>query len=541
MESGKQSKSLLWRVPKAPLFHPLSRRFHLILLLSTGFCCTTFMRMQIALTMTCMINSTAVSLEEEALRLIGHDLNISTSFLEPDLILDELGLANVSIVTGAGGGCTPEKADGKHVIVDYGGTLTWTHNQQNLIFGGTFTGALFVCLPGMLLVQRGSARLVLLAAMMTYVASSLVTPYLALNVGYIAVFIARVVMGFGEGLVIPSINSIIALWFPMEERSTALALFTTGNQLAGAAGNPFAAAMCASSWGWTSIFYVCGTVGSLWSLIWLLTSSNQPNDCKYMTKKERKYLRVKMPAQNKSSRKQSVPYMKVLTSPAFLAQLQCHFVINAFMTLLQLYLPSYLKDVLKLGVMTNGIYIAIPNIFNFVFKVIWGLFMDKMKEKKVLTPTAAVKLSQVVANLGSAVCLVIVAFFVDCSNKEVGLALFCTTFLLMGTFTSGFYTSLLSLAPRYTATLSSISQFVAMLGRLSTPITVGLVKQTGSIEEWRQLFCVAAAVSVLSGLVFAMFGSGEIQDWGRDDNSKPAGTEEIVELVKKHRTESICD
>lgn len=47
----------------------------------------------------------------------------------------------------------------------------------------------------------------------------------------------------------------------------------------------------------------------------------------------------------------------------------------------------------------------------------------------------------------------------------------------MGTLVSGFYTSLLSLAPKYTATMSSISVFCAMMGRLSTPAIVGLIKK----------------------------------------------------------------
>ena len=39
----------------------------MILLLIFGFGCTTFMRVHMAITMTCMVNSTAVSLIEEEL------------------------------------------------------------------------------------------------------------------------------------------------------------------------------------------------------------------------------------------------------------------------------------------------------------------------------------------------------------------------------------------------------------------------------------------------------------------------------------------
>uniref|UniRef100_A0A8R1HZZ0 Uncharacterized protein n=1 Tax=Caenorhabditis japonica TaxID=281687 RepID=A0A8R1HZZ0_CAEJA len=48
-----------------------------------------------------------------------------------------------------------------------------------------------------------------------------------------------------------------------------------------------------------------------------------------------------------------VPYAKILKSPAFLAQLLCQFVINSIVTLLQIYLPLYFKDVLHLSAIAD--------------------------------------------------------------------------------------------------------------------------------------------------------------------------------------------
>ena len=58
-----------------------------------------------------------------------------------------------------------------------------------------------------------------------------------------------------QGFILPANNAILANWFPSAERSTAISLFTTCNQMAGAGGNPVAASLCASSFGWPSIFY----------------------------------------------------------------------------------------------------------------------------------------------------------------------------------------------------------------------------------------------------------------------------------------------
>ncbi|KAK6024693.1 hypothetical protein OSTOST_09494, partial [Ostertagia ostertagi] len=118
-----------------------------------------------------------------------------------------------------------------------------------------FWGSLIVIGPSMLIWHRCSPRIVLITAMISYAVVTFATPFLAVHLGPIAVFTARVFMGFGEGFVIPSFNALISNWFPVDERSTVLAVYTTGNQFAGAVGNPVAAALCASSFGWPSVFY----------------------------------------------------------------------------------------------------------------------------------------------------------------------------------------------------------------------------------------------------------------------------------------------
>ena len=78
------------------------------------------------------------------------------------------------------------------------GSLPWTHDQQNFIFSGTFWGALIIALPSMKIVQEGSPKIVLLVAMVIYVSSSVVTPFVANNWGVFPTWLARVSMGFGE-------------------------------------------------------------------------------------------------------------------------------------------------------------------------------------------------------------------------------------------------------------------------------------------------------------------------------------------------------
>ncbi|KIH51450.1 hypothetical protein ANCDUO_18464 [Ancylostoma duodenale] len=112
----------------------------------------------------------------------------------------------------------------------------------------------------------------------------------------------------------------------------------------------------------------------------------------------------------------------------------------------------------------------------------------------------------------------------------------------MGGFTSGFYTSLLSLAPRYTGTMSAVSLFAGMLGRLTTPVIVGIVKKTGTLSEWHILFGFVAVVNIIAGTIFLIFGSGDVQEWGQDDKEvegAPSYKCDDVALVEKKHADSL--
>jgi MFS family permease len=63
-----------------------------------------------------------------------------------------------------------------------------------------------------------------------------------------------------QGFVLPVISSMVAQWFPPLERSSVVAIYTSGNSLSVIIGNPIAALLCTSAFldGWPTIFYFCG-------------------------------------------------------------------------------------------------------------------------------------------------------------------------------------------------------------------------------------------------------------------------------------------
>ncbi|VDL72064.1 unnamed protein product [Nippostrongylus brasiliensis] len=290
-------------------------------------------------------------------------------------------------------------------------------------------------------------------------AMNAIIPYLAVNYGVWPVFGARFVLGIGEAFIYPCINTIVSNWFPIEERSTAVALFTTGNQVALFLGNPIAARLCDSRFGWPAVYYFS-------------------DDCRVMKMEERQFLKKSALVVKKDTGTKSpaIPWSKIFSNRAFVAHLISTWILTTVVTVMMVYLPTYFKDVMLLSVIMNGIYTSLPMLCNFTFKLSWGVFIDKLKGKRVLTQTQAVKISQCFPTFGVALGLVPIALFATCQRPVLTLLLFCFTNMCLGAHTSGAYTSLLSLAPRFTPTLSSISVSCSMLAQLTTPFMVAAVK-----------------------------------------------------------------
>src|SRR6187401_3083714 len=78
---------------------------------------------------------------------------------------------------------------------------------------------------------------------------------------------SRFLLGAGEGGGFPAATKVIAEWFPVAERSTAMGLVNAGTAVGAVVAPPaIAAILTHGSWRW--IFVIFGAVGLLWSLWW---------------------------------------------------------------------------------------------------------------------------------------------------------------------------------------------------------------------------------------------------------------------------------
>ncbi|CAJ0933817.1 unnamed protein product, partial [Mesorhabditis belari] len=482
----------------SPLWTLHARRFQIVLLIMIGFGGMVFMRANIAFGMVCMINSTALSQSSQTTQ--------KPKLFSPNFT-QEIPISGCSAKVGGDG--SP--------VMDYGGEITWEPDMQNLLFSAAFWGALAGILPATPIVQHMPSHRLILGAILIISGCSLLFPFFAVYVGFWSTFISRFIMGFVESLVHPSIAALLSRWFPVEERSTAVALQNTGLIIGMILGPPLAGSLCASSLRWPAIFFVAGAFGLLWSIFWGFLSSHSPDQDTRMGKIEKEYLTQNQSNPQAQKKRVSVPYVAIFLSTPFWAINIVQFSLNLYATFIQVYLPLFYKEVLYLDVVMNGVFVAVPYVVNGVFNVGYSIFIDRLKKSGKITPTHAVKLSQFLANLGTGLAFVMIAWLADCSHANAILVILSFSSVFLAMFASGMFTSLLSIAPQYTATLCSMSLFPAMLGRLFCPYIVSVFRHAGTPEEWQRILLLIGAFSLGTGVLFAIFGTADIQPWALTD------------------------
>lgn len=71
-----------------------------------------------------------------------------------------------------------------------------------------------------------------------------------------------------QGVAMPAMNNLLSKWIPVSERSRSLAFVYSGMYLGSVTGLAFSPILI-QKFGWPSVFYSFGSLGSLWFALWL--------------------------------------------------------------------------------------------------------------------------------------------------------------------------------------------------------------------------------------------------------------------------------
>nr|XP_026696646.1 sialin [Ciona intestinalis] len=392
------------------------------------------------------------------------------------------------------------------------GEFNWDAHKRSLVLGAFFYGYILTQLPGGYLAGRFGGKWLFGLGILCTSVLTLLTP-VATRTSFVLLIILRIFEGIGEGVTFPAMHSMWGIWAPPSERSRLVSITYAGCHLGTVIAQPISGILCASTFlgGWPSVFYVFGTLGILWCIVWFIFAHSKPADHPRITTSELNYIQSNLEPKDDSV---SVPWWEIATSKRVWAISIAHFCNNwGFYTLLTC-LPTYLKDVLKFDIQQDGFISALPYLVMWISINFNGLLADYLREKEILNTTQTRKIFNAVAFIGPGIFLV-ASGFVGC-NKVAAVSLICLATAFNGAGFPGFNTNHVDIGPRYAGILMGITNTWATIPGFAAPAVVGLLTENNpSRSQWRIVFYIAAGVYLTGTILYSLMATGEEQEWNR--------------------------
>lgn len=502
-----------------------SSRLGLAVLGFFGFVNVYALRFNLSVAIVCMVNATAVRLNSNE---ESESINSTNSILANQHFTSSCGLISADANATLG----REFEDGD---------IIWEKTTQGLILGSFFWGYLATQIPGGWLAVKFGGRRVLGISMALCSLCTFLTP-IAAQTGYVFLMIIRIILGIGSGTVFPAMHTMWGKWAPPLERSKLTAFTYAGAQAGIVVTFPVASLLCKYGFagGWPSIFYILGIISSVWVVLWMLLTSDSPEQHKRISHVEKLYIRQSLQStahKEEPGKKLKVPWKSIFTSMPVYAIIVSNIACDWGGYTLLTNIPTYMKEVLKLDITSNGLYSALPYIGFWAIINIAGVLADLTQ--KCFTATFTRKVFDITGKVIPGLLLIGLGYL-DCTMKGLAIALLALGVSLSGLQYSGFLINHMDIAPAYAGILFGISNAAGAITGFISPAVVGLITEKGQSQvEWQVVFYIAAAIYLASALFYLIFGSGELQKWAVEE--KTLDVEELNMLEDKTETKKSKD
>jgi MFS transporter, ACS family, hexuronate transporter len=181
----------------------------------------------------------------------------------------------------------------------------------------------------------------------------------ARNLGMLAA--SRLLLGIGEGGGFPAATRVVAEWFPVKERSTAMGIINAGTGVGGVVAPPLIALVLSySHWldlaPWRWVFFLTGTLGLLWLAWWNLDyfTPERPRSEAGASNSD------STPPIESSNATQAIPLAKLLSFRETWAVMSAKFLTDAAWYFYLFWLPKYLYDARGFDIKAVGAVAWIP-------------------------------------------------------------------------------------------------------------------------------------------------------------------------------------
>ena len=157
-------------------------------------------------------------------------------------------------------------------------TLHISGYQSSLLGALFFLGYFLPQIPGVILVRRYSARLLIFAALVAWGTFAALTGVIR---NYALLAADRLLLGVAESFVFPALLILLTRWFTRDERSRANGLMILANPVTMLWMSAVTGFLIRAR-GWQQAFIIEGLLAVVWSVFWLGMVSDRPADAPWL-------------------------------------------------------------------------------------------------------------------------------------------------------------------------------------------------------------------------------------------------------------------
>nr|WP_241961702.1 MFS transporter [Staphylococcus succinus] len=366
--------------------------------------------------------------------------------------------------------------------------LKLSPSQMGIIFSSFSIGYAIFNFIGGIASDKFGAKITLFVAMIVW---SLFSGAIVLVVGFLSLFIVRILFGMGEGPISSTINKMVNNWYPPSKRATVIGLANSGTPLGGAISGPIVGYI-ALHLGWRFSFIVLMIIGIIWAICWWFFAKEKPDHI------DQTEIDKKAAIAPTTSFKLSY-YLK---QPTVLITAFAFFTYNYILFFFLTWFPSYLIDARNLSLENMSIVTVIPWVLGFIGLAFSGIVSDFVHrhtaQKGVLFSR---KLVLVVCLFISAICIGL-SGLVTTTVSAVTLVALSVLFLYL---TGAIYWAIAQdvVDGKNIGSVGGFMHFLANTAGIIGPTITGYIVQTTG--TYTAAFLLAGGLAVIASISVIFF------------------------------------
>jgi sugar phosphate permease len=364
-----------------------------------------------------------------------------------------------------------------------------TKTQAGLIFSAFAYPYLLFQISGGWVADKFGARIALTICGIIWAGATIMTGMVH---GLVMMFVARVVLGFGEGATFPTATRAMSYWMPKSKRGYAQGITHAFSRL-GNSVTPWLVATLIAAISWRGSFIVVGFVSLFWALLWGLYFRNDPRQHRAITDEE---LAVLPPYAEKKGTVQ-VPWKRL--GLRMIPVIVVYFCYGWTLWLFLSWIPSFFRNEYHLDLQSSALFSSGVFFAGVLGDTLGGIVSDKLFER---TKDLNIARRNVVAVMMTLCCLSLVPVLFTNDIKIVTLALsagfFCAEFTI-----GPMWAIPMDIAPKFSGTASGMMNTGSAFAAIVSPVVFGyIVDKTG---HWTWPFMGSMALMLFgAALSFSM-------------------------------------